>query len=763
MRLLALLAAALVSFGPLATPVRADRRSGAPVPGESTSGAPQPTSLDVRTYHGQTFISWVEIGWLAGERYRVYRHDDPIDSMTLPQATLLHEVWEGSAAWWSDYWLCGAGCAQPGDSWQPRFSATMPLPLLVDEEGVPAPPNRGMLVWTLAPEDFVSGASDYYYAVTTVDPGGRENVLTFGPGNTSGPVRESVADPRPLRISESVDTNGVTARVYVQFMDLRTFNPTLTAPNDAHVRFGQSLSDPAVANSIQYAFSYVVLEPPAEPADYPLPVILKLHPYLFDQIAPPSTFTTTTDNTLLENYHDYPAIEVRPIDVGSTWWFGFAEKGFDYRAHADECAAIDALASGAPDVVNYTESRVLRMVYDLLNDPGQWSGKADPERVYVVGHSMGGSGALGLALRYPEVFSAAYATAAVTDPKNLIDPTDICPNPAVGWPADPNCALGFQYELTYDTALKWGPSGSGADPVQHIYPGTCAYDNPPGHVQALRIEGPGDWADHLVTNEGRPVYEWLDHAAMIGELPAGEAVPISVRHSTSDHLVNWTYQGMPLYTALNDADVAWSGFVDDVLDHLVPWWYLGLGANYRDVPGQGPFDGLSAVLSETVPGMRLLPKLAGAWILPPPLVGFHNYNADFPAGLASGGAVEWSSSWNDFDGHPIDTASEWGVTLRSADGRRHVVDVTPRRTQTFQIVPGFTYNWSIYNRAGRRLDCGCVTAGPDGTLTVPQVLVGTRGRRIRIRPGIDVSCLKCILQGTNAPGKSGAGAGLQQL
>jgi hypothetical protein len=206
-----------------------------------------------------------------------------------------------------------------------------------------------------------------------------------------------------------------------------------------------------------------------------------------------------------------------------------------------------------------------------------------------------------------------------------------------------------------------------------------------------------------------------------------------------------------MYAALNDADVNWSGLVDDALQHLVPWWFLGLSPNYAELPGQGPFFGLDAVLSETVPGLRLRPKV-GSWILPPPIAGFHVYNAAFPTGIGSGGAIEWSSSWNNWGGPPVDTINRWSVTLRSTDSKVHRADVTPRRTQNFQVVPGSIYSWSLYNRIGQRVGCGCLVADASGTITVPRVRIGARGRKLVIERGSDPTCLDCVIQVGPVPG-----------
>ena len=65
-------------------------------------------------------------------------------------------------------------------------------------------------------------------------------------------------------------------------------------------------------------------------------------------------------------------------------------------------------------VENFTEQRILRMVKDLLADPVHGP-EIDPDRVYVAGVSMGGSGTLSMASRYPTVFAAAYADLPMTN------------------------------------------------------------------------------------------------------------------------------------------------------------------------------------------------------------------------------------------------------------------------------------------------------------------------------------------------------------
>jgi pimeloyl-ACP methyl ester carboxylesterase len=52
------------------------------------------------------------------------------------------------------------------------------------------------------------------------------------------------------------------------------------------------------------------------------------------------------------------------------------------------------------------------MVYDLMRNPIGPS--VDQQRIYLFGHSMGGTGALAFAERYPNVFAATYSGQPVT-------------------------------------------------------------------------------------------------------------------------------------------------------------------------------------------------------------------------------------------------------------------------------------------------------------------------------------------------------------
>jgi pimeloyl-ACP methyl ester carboxylesterase len=207
-------------------------------------------------------------------------------------------------------------------------------------DGQPVGAGLGLIVWTMR----------------------RAEWATYSIGGQSVTVQEQPETPRP--VDYGLAGGG---RLYVQYMDAADWNATHSG----------------------YAYEYLVYTPDCAG---PLPVVVYLHQrggYALKRSEPPA---------------DWCAYFIAPLDVGNTWWYGYARQ-FDYHGPGQPVRG---------DVVeNWTERRVIRMVRDLVASPP--GPTADRERVYVYGHSMGGSGALAFALRYPDVFAAAYASEPMTN------------------------------------------------------------------------------------------------------------------------------------------------------------------------------------------------------------------------------------------------------------------------------------------------------------------------------------------------------------
>ena len=365
----------------------------------------------------------------------------------------------------------------------------------------------------------------------------------------------------------------------------------------------------------------------------------------------------------------YCAFELRPVDVSETWWFGFA-RTLDYRT--------GAAPQAGDSVVNFTEQRVLRMVYDLLRHP-TLGPRVDRERLYVYGHSMGGSGTLALALRYPKVFAAAYASEPMTDYRTSGD--------------------GGGIDWRGDVTPKWGA---------------------PSLNLPVQLAGPGDWAQHLAAHNGTGVWDWQNHQANLTARAGDEMVPFGVAHGRADDVIEWTTQGRPAYAALDASRRAWGGAVTDA-GHS--WQgFAGLPPNLAPDGSLVPFAGFGVRLHETVPGLS---AASGNPPLPP---------ANAGPELGYNQTIAWSASWDPWDGPPLDEVGEWRMSLRTTDGSGQTVDVTVRRSQRFRPAAGTAVEWE--NRRvsdGAVVGAGSVVVDAAGLVTVPAVAVGPGGNRLWLR------------------------------
>ena len=296
----------------IATAPVAQSRLIRPAQAQAVVAPAQPTNLAAVHRSGQTFITWTERAELSGERYRVYRHTQPITGANLAQATMLYEVAEGSSRFFANrYNVDSSGV------WQARYVDRF----VITDGGGQLPAGTGLLVWTLSRQDLGGSSGNGYYAVTTVNSAGTENRSDVSTVNARGPVSEQVGDPLPVEIPAGIGARG---RVFIQYMDLLRWNPTFHAPHAANDYYGLNSADPAVANAIQYAYDYIVYEPDPTSCGGSVPtrvpVMLILHGWGGNSYGP-----ATSDPDPW-----WCAYKIYPIDVDETWYFGFA-RSHDYR------------------------------------------------------------------------------------------------------------------------------------------------------------------------------------------------------------------------------------------------------------------------------------------------------------------------------------------------------------------------------------------------------------------------------------------------
>ncbi len=600
---------------------------------------------------GQTFLTWTERADLQGEIYRIYRSERPIKSSNLKKAKLVAEVGENSSVFYVNRAVDTKGM------WYLRYAER----LIIEDGGEPLPEGTGLFVWTVSAEDFKGKQEGSgYYAVTISLPGEEE---AYSRSLATGRIKERVEDPKPVEITSSPGVNpGEGGHVFIQTMDFRNWNATFHAPNQGNNYYGLDPNAPGIQNSLQYAYDYTIYEPTAELCGGVVPEVLPVYFFLHG-------WRGNRYSAYEQNPYPYCAYGIIPFDISQTWYFGFA-KHYDYRQGSTVPAG---------DVIeNFTEQRVLRMLYDLERFPP--GPTVDAQRVYVFGHSMGGSGALAFAERYPNVFAAAYS----------------------GQPITNYLTAGItEQDWAADVALKWGA---------------------PDLNLPISLSGPGGWADHLQKNNGAGVWDWQNYGLSAqgqkGVLGLGdEMAPLGIDHGIPDEVILWSTQGQPIYPSLDAGLRAWGGAVTDA-DHE---WSNFLGMPPTMGIEEAPFWNFQVMRDESVPGLS---NLSGNSKMPPTSVGTYNQT------------ILWSASWNAWDGAPQDQPDLWSISLcavtvgshECGSGERQTVDITPRRVQNFVFVPGMRYDWkNVEVASGKIIAQGTVSANSRGLVTIKKFVVSPDG------------------------------------
>ena len=636
-------------------------------PGATLSSPAQPTALVADHRSGQTFLTWTQSVDADVVRYRVYRHDQSIDATSLASAELISDVWMNSSRFYSDQRI------KADLTWETRYFDRY----VIENGGAELSATTELLVWTLAEEDFGGGSTGTgYYAVTSVTDQGVENVVDFTSANASGSVNENIATPQPVLAAFNLDG---LVEVYIHYLDLRSYNPTLLAPNEHNEWFGFDPMLPEVQNARQYAVIFTLIVPNGTACTQGItefPLVLSLHGH-GGQRARPLTFDP--EPTWCAAYR------LRPLDVVNTWWFGHA-KDHDYRTGLD-VPTTDTIA-------NFTEKWVLECVDAIRNDPVHGP-RIDPSRMFVLGHSMGGSGTLAFALRYGAVFAAAHASQPMTDYETS--------------------GLAGGTSWIDDVAVKWGQ---------------------PSDDLPTEFNAPNGYADHLQTSAGGSVWDWQDHQTQLISRRGMEFAPFGIDHGLLDTIIEWQTQGQPVYEFLDGSSICWAGEVLNVA-HISSGQSTLPGALQDDGTGV-PFLGWQAQINESVPGLS---ETSDASPLPPTAV--TKFNDE----------IEWSASWNDWDGPPIDQADLWQISLRTNDATTLTTRVTPRRLQNFEVIPGAAYRWGAEDiDTGLEISSGTIRADADGLLTSAALQVTPIGTRVTFEKSLvaDVATLSVSAGGVQS-------------
>ncbi|OED38102.1 hypothetical protein AB833_20640 [Chromatiales bacterium (ex Bugula neritina AB1)] len=570
---------------------------------EDDNSGTTPAELFAMHRSGQTFLRWPESD--PNARYHVYRHSFPIDSANLSDATRLTERW---------------GSLSADSSVNHHGSKNVPANFVVDELGSPLSNSTGFFVYTI--QDGEEGPS--YYAVTTVENSvERTDMLTDG-YSLAAPVSESVATPQPVLVASQNNGKG---RVYIQYMDYLNWNPTF---NGYAYDFGVTLP-----------FNYT----PAQ--SYPLQLNLHAFGQSYDYLA--------------ETPFGWETIQLTPTDPGEdqnsihSWWYG-------YSADHNYQTGGDTPFSGT--IRNFTEQRVLAAVRSILNDP---TIATDSDLVHIVGNSMGASGAVSLALRYPGVFSGIYAS-----------------EPMINYSTSPT----FQNHFVQ----LWGNQSDNL-PIVNSGPDSES-------IQRYGKNGP----------EATGVWDWMNHLQQIRRRNADDFAYLMIDHGKADTTIDWQTQGQPLIAALTDARAGFSANAFEGIGHS----WLAFGAVVSSMFGLG-FDDQAPWRYPLPLSYPAISNASGSSAISQGTIGDASYNTN----------IEWSTPENNFDRPIIDSSDRYEISLRSLDSAQ-TADITPRRTRMFKPSAGQQCTWlAVRIDDGQTAGGGSVAAQEDNRVTIPSVRIHT--------------------------------------
>ena len=509
---------------------------------------------------------------MDGAQYHVYRHNSPITSNNLGSATRLTEKW---------------GALDQNTSVNLRGNGTGPRNFVISDLANPLGDDSGLFVHTTQ-----SNQSAAYYAVTSV-VGGSENRTITASNATSQSLSEFVTTPRPV-LTASI--NNGKGRLYTQYMDYANWNPTLQG----------------------YAFNFAVALPANYNPSQSYPLRVELHAH------------SSTHKYESQTEYNWPVIQLFPHDPGAsvgtihTWWYGFA---------ADHNYQTQGGLPASGTVENFTEQRVIAAINYLIND-GQFN--VDQNLVHAFGHSMGGSGALSLGIRYPSVFAGIYAS-----------------QPMVNYGASPN----FQNEYT----ALWGQRSRNLPIVNN---GT--------NVADIRNYGQGG-------SQATGVWNWMNHFEQLERRRGERFAYLMVDHGKEDGVIDWPTQGRPVAQAFTDARVGFSAAAVGGVGHS----WLAFQSIVNTVFGFGFNANEIGWLYSRTWSFPAIQFASGSGSLPPGNTGDDLYNT----------TIEWSTPRNNFHQNIVDNANRYEITLRSTAGNQ-TAHITPRNTNAFRPSAGTQCSWT---------------------------------------------------------------------
>ncbi|WXR60973.1 right-handed parallel beta-helix repeat-containing protein [Peptostreptococcaceae bacterium AGR-M142] len=327
-------------------------------------------NLEVKHRDGQTFVTWEEAcPLISDESIQVV---DYINALRNYPKEVLYNIYESQSQITSVDGLTPIANVKNLSSWDlGYYNITVNSPdyvirphenkelrrFVIEEGQSPLEPGTGLFVTN--PKE----SGQKYYAIT-VSVNGNEYKEIDEQNSTVNSIKEEVGQGSPI----------------LQFSETKTFNYVNNAQLNYYTRWETTPN--SSVDSI--AMDYLV----AIPQNYkaPAPVGIHLHCWGGNLNSGYGWWTDANDGAILLSTNQYPY----------DWWTGYHEKMFTNQPLKTR----EDWESGV--VRPYTSTRIISFL-DWLKDNEQWD--IDMNRTFSAGTSMGGSGSLMMAIRYPELIS----------------------------------------------------------------------------------------------------------------------------------------------------------------------------------------------------------------------------------------------------------------------------------------------------------------------------------------------------------------------
>jgi len=670
-------------------------------------------NLDAFVRDGQTFLTWQEDG---SDWYFVYASEEPITSIN-------NRKWIAKIPRGSNRFRFPAVSSHRGHTdrkYKELFHGKPWADRIQIEASQDAskglPDGTGLFVHTIKTE------AARYYAVTSSET----NAIHEGQNSLVATVDEKPGIPGATLVFKKDHLH-----YFVFFTDFATWN---SDGIDDHM----------------HGYSHVFTASIPEKVIDPSPLSVRLHAY-------------SAWNGVFMPY-SYPinnGVSIAMFDYSLTWWFG----------HGESLTTTHGKNAPHGMVVNYTEQRLMQVIRWLAGNPASFPATIDSSRVYLLGGSMGGSGANHITCKQGDIITSGQASKGYTNWSLSEDLAPYARDNRV------NVFLG-DFQRKFGTLDDNNTTNLSSKRVFDVLNLASWVSDPKANVGYLETAngsidsvipfwGVAEFWDALETGKHPYSATWLQvgHSSRLGsgspmvfhQLRSDETIPAMANASCNSKL-DFGFRFMGRIKQVMEKKIQ----IDNPITHDITGMTLVVGPStltskrYQVSGTDGDFILITEgnLLDYTPPvtawqkselKRRLNREPSDKEIREQAAANKSRYlviDGD-PEGTRNG-HIAWSSSHQNFDKSStdddiVDTENQWCMNFR-LEKNQHLgewklntatVDITPRRCQKFKPPVGTQVRWENWDHSSpgqpERIASGEVSVDRHGLITVPEFIVGKRG------------------------------------